>query len=310
MRHRWIFAIRLCGVVLMLGGCRTGFETIETGDIIVVNDGGSRRDVDGAPAPDASGNEGQPPRMLLNEVDLGRVVGANALYLFNEGAGNYIYDHSQVGEFLDLSILDPAIEPEFVWRPGALDLSTALDLIIRSDEMPSKLVDPCVANQAFTVEAWVHPATEQDGPARIVTVSAGSEVRNFTLGQGGQSGDRTSYSARIRTRRTDPNGTPDIITNADTAIRELRHVVLRGAVVGEDLGYELFVDGADAGSGLREGGLDPWSATPNRLALANEHDADRRWRGTFHLVAIYCRALDNTEVTQNFNAGADPELNL
>ena len=41
-----------------------------------------------------------------------------------------------------------------------------------------------------------------------------------------------------------------------------------------------------------------------RLALANETSHDRPWRGTYHLVAIYDRALSANDVQQNFAAGA------
>jgi 4-hydroxy-3-methylbut-2-enyl diphosphate reductase IspH len=42
------------------------------------------------------------------------------------------------------------------------------------------------------------------------------------------------------------------------------------------------------------------------LHLANEENADRRWLGSVHLVAIYARALTPEEVARNFDAGPCP----
>jgi hypothetical protein len=47
----------------------------------------------------------------------------------------------------------------------------------------------------ITIEAWVMPADDiQDGPARIVSLSADTGNRNFTLGQ-----TTDYYDARLRT---------------------------------------------------------------------------------------------------------------
>ena len=62
------------------------------------------------------------------------------------------------------------------------------------------------ASNALTLEAWVTPAnTTQSGPARIVTLSATPQTRNFTLGQ-----DGPAYNVRLRTTATDDNGNPSL----------------------------------------------------------------------------------------------------
>ena len=48
---------------------------------------------------------------------------------------------------------------------------------------------------------------------------------------------------------------------------------------------------------------------PYRFALANEiegFESERLWRGDFHLVAVYCRALSEQEVRRNREAGPTP----
>ena len=42
-----------------------------------------------------------------------------------------------------------------------------------------------------------------------------------------------------------------------------------------------------------------------QFILGADADGSDSWRGTYHLVAIYCRALDELEVARNFAAGAD-----
>jgi hypothetical protein len=45
-----------------------------------------------------------------------------------------------------------------------------------------------------------------------------------------------------------------------------------------------------------------WDATYS-LTIANEPSADRPWLGELHLVAIYCRALSDDEIEQNYVEG-------
>jgi hypothetical protein len=51
-----------------------------------------------------------------------------------------------------------------------------------------------------------------------------------------------------------------------------------------------------------DGDFSSWDDTYH-LALADEHTEDRAWSGTYHLVAIYSRALTADEVMQNFSVG-------
>jgi hypothetical protein len=64
----------------------------------------------------------------------------------------------------------------------------------------------------------------------------------------------------------------------------------------------LYVDGVENQTFMRTGGLTPWDGT-YPILVANEATRDRAWLGELHLIAVYDRALDVGEVTQNFMAG-------
>lgn len=135
----------------------------------------------------------------------------------------------------------------------------------------------------FTLSAWITPAdTKQKGPARIVSISRGSSERNLTLGQ---EGDR--YEVRVRAKGTGKNGTTGWRTNGGTVKTERTHVM----VVFEKSGQaRVFLDGKEAATKKLPGDLRDWR-DDFLLVLGNETSGDRPWRGTFHEVAIYDRAL-------------------
>jgi hypothetical protein len=75
---------------------------------------------------------------------------------------------------------------------------------ITSPGPATKLIEAVKRTGAITMEAWIKPDNMvQAGPARIVTVSRDTGVRNVTLGQKGD-----AYEVRFRTTVTSPNGEP------------------------------------------------------------------------------------------------------
>ena len=71
---------------------------------------------------------------------------------------------------------------------GSLDVRGAT--LIRSEQPATKIIDAVRRTGEISVEAWIRPAnTNQDGPARIVTLSKSANERNFTLGQDGDKFD-------------------------------------------------------------------------------------------------------------------------
>lgn len=236
----------------------------------------------------------------------GRVTdGLVALYEFDEGEGFVITDTSGVDPAVDLLITDrddpaaePPLDPQVTWGDSSLTIDD--DAIATSMEPPDKIYSACKASREVTVETWLQPANlTQDGPARIVTLSSNSSSRNFTLGQ-----EDDSYVFRVRSTLSGNSGTPPGHTLPGDARIALTHLVATRSASGE---RRMYVNGLLRSRNRVDGDLSNWNENM-RFALANEVDvnAPRPWRGTFHLVAVYCRALDGFEVAQNYAASANP----
>ncbi|MCK4471729.1 MAG: hypothetical protein KAW49_08070, partial [Anaerolineae bacterium] len=149
----------------------------------------------------------------LGDIDLRppRVTsGLQVLYTFQEGSGTTVHDVSGVDPPLDLTVKD---EGNVDWIPGG-GLSINSSTIVASAGTATKIINACKTSDEISIEVWVKPAdTTQDGPARIVTLSDGARVRDFTLGQG-LWGDQPSalYDVRLRTTTTGNNGVPSLTT--------------------------------------------------------------------------------------------------
>ena len=231
----------------------------------------------------------------------GRVTaGLRALYSFDGGAGGVVHDESGVGQPLDLVIED---QDAAEWLPGSLSMVSPTRLL--SQGPASKIIDACRQSGEVTLEAWIRPANvDQDGPARIMTLSDGAYDRNFTLGQG-RWGNHPSevFDVRLRTTNTDNDGKPSVTSPTGSATTNLMHVVYTRKSGGQ---ARIFIDGQVAVTEQVGGDLSNW-ASNYRLSLANEIGTGRPWMGTFHLVAIYDRALSESEVETNYNEGTqDP----
>lgn len=223
--------------------------------------------------------------------------GLLALYTFAEGSGDIVHDVSGVGAPLNLTIAD---ETAVTWQADGLRVHNPT--LIRSNSPAAKIITAARASDALTIEAWVTPADVlQDGPARIVTCSRTPTRRNFMLGHG-RWGDqpKTVFDARLRTTDTNNNGEPSLTTPTDTVLAAMMHVVYTRAADGS---AAVYVDGEAAVTDTVSGTLNNWSGG-FELALANELTEDRPWRGTYHLIAIYDRALSAEEVAAHCAHGA------
>ena len=228
------------------------------------------------------GLPGAGPRPAERRVDKA-TAGLQALWAFEEGGGVTVRDVSGGPGPIDLAIEDArAIE----WKEGALRVKDRA--CIATSVAPERLVRAIQESNAFTLEASITPAdTAQRGPACIVTLSSGTGERNFTLGQ---EGDR--FDIRFRTSSTDANGMPSLASGAGSVKTRRTHVVYTRKASGE---ATLYVDGAAQASLKTGGDLSGWNPE-FRLALADETTRDRGWRGTFHRIALYSRALTPEEV--------------
>ena len=224
--------------------------------------------------------------------------GLLALYRFDEGTGTSVNDSSGSGAPLDLSIANPG---RVTWNSGSSgSLTIDQPTLLSSAGAARKLNDGIEATEAVTVEAWISTADlNQNGPARIVSLSRGTGQRNLTLGQGSADGG-DQIDVRLRTLVTGTNGlNPSLSSGAGTLATDLSHVVY----VRDSSGLAtLYIDNVVLASDLIDGGLHNWHQN-FALSVANESTQDRPWLGTIDLIAIYDRALGSEEVSQNYQAG-------
>ena len=216
--------------------------------------------------------------------------GLQAFYDFQHASGDLVKDTSDAGEPIHLRIT----KPHAVKRSkGSLEIRGAS--MARTSKPPTRLIEAIRRSGEITVEAWLRPANvNQKGPARIVTLSRNGNERNFTLGQ-----DGNKYDFRLRTLGTSGNGIPSVSSPGGSLKPRLTHVVYTRDRSGR---ARIHLDGKKVKEGRIGGGTDNWHGQ-FRLGLGNEISGDRQWRGAYHMVAIYSRALQEREVLQNFKAG-------
>ena len=217
--------------------------------------------------------------------------GLQVLYAFDEGQGTVIHDRSGVGAELNLSL---ASEAAVTWIPDG-GLAVNAQTLISSSEPAGKVVSAVRASNEITVEAWIKPENiTQDGPARIATLSADFNYRNFHLAQTAE-----FFDVRLRTAQTTQNGRPSLSTPLGSLTADLTHVAYTRAATGM---ARIYVGGESIVGRAVPGSLANWDEG-YRLALADELIGSRAWLGEYHLVAVYSRALSADEVGENFRVG-------
>jgi PKD repeat protein len=101
--------------------------------------------------------------------------GQQVLYTFEEGSGTTVHDVSGVGSPLDLNVDNAGAVS---WVSGGLAINAST--LVASAGAATKVIDATRATTELAIEAWLKPGTtSQDGPARIVTLSADPYHRNF-----------------------------------------------------------------------------------------------------------------------------------
>jgi hypothetical protein len=197
---------------------------------------------------------------------------------------------------------DSSVPNTAVWRQDA-GLVFPGEGIARTIVPPAELYEHMRRAAGITVEVWAETASvRQDGPARLVSASGGINTRNFTLGQSG-----TASTFRLRTTATNDDGAVSLADGARVeavlpdafAAPGLRHIV-----VSDDLHRRrAWLDGRPVLDTPSPGGtFDNWS-DDFPLLFGNEESGTRPWSGRLALVALYDRALNDREVSENFAGG-------
>ncbi len=223
-----------------------------------------------------------------------------AKYEFKTGQGSTAFDTSGVEPALNLTVTG-----DFNWVGGwgiALREGKAQGTTTAS----KKLHDLIKGTGEYSIEAWVVPANVVQEESRIVSYSAGTMARNFTLGQ-----TLYSYDFYNRSDVTDGNGDPLLTTSdADEDLQAtLQHVVANYDPVN---GRSIYVNGVftddmdPVGSG---GSIADWDDT-FAFVLGNEVSGDRQFAGTFRMVAIHNRVLTPEQIVQNFDVGVGEKFYL
>ena len=213
------------------------------------------------------------------------------LYDFRGSRGNDILDRSGKLPPLDLHIDDMN---QVSLGDGVLSIRGAAG--IASKRSAKRLVKAIQRSGSITVEVWLRTqGLQQEGPARIVTLSKNSVQRNFTLGQ-----EKTEFQARLRTSRTSSNGIPAVSSTTRSLNQRLMHVVYTRGRSGN---VRVYINGRLNHEQKVAGDFGPWDEQ-YRLALGDELTGDRPWLGDLYLVAIYNRELVPDEVAGRFSQGA------
>lgn len=209
--------------------------------------------------------------------------GLLALYNFESGSGDRIRESLTADASLGLRIFSPA---NVQWTTDGLEVLQPTR--IATEKPPQRLVRAIQKSNEMTIEAWLTPADDQqEGPARIVSISNNPSQRNFTLGQ-----DKDKFDFRLRAKGTDRNGIPSVSSKPKSARSEKTHVVFTCDTKGTS---RLYINGKLEGERKNIGPIVGWDGS-YQLVLANEATNDRPWLGTLHRVAIYDRALSESEI--------------
>ena len=211
-------------------------------------------------------------------------------YEFRSGSGNVAFDTSPVTPAADLNLVG---DVEWVAGWGIRVNDGKAQATTTNSRKYYQLIQ---SSGEFSVEAWIIPSTPAQNVAHIVSYSAGTTARNFTLAQ-----SDSRYSFALRHSNTSLNGEPAIDSPDETLQASLQHVVLTYDL---ENGRRIFINGEDSGT------IDPntpdllnsWNDT-YALVLGNEASSDRLWQGVIRFVAIHNRALSPSQVLQNFSAG-------
>ena len=220
-------------------------------------------------------------------------TGLIAKFEFKTGTGTIAYDSSGVDPELDLTMTG-----NVNWVGGWGVQVQSGGKLQGTTTGSVKLHDMILTTGEFSVEAWVAPDNVTQTGAYMVSYSGGDNARNMTLGQ-----TMYNYDFALRSSTTNANGQPQLSTpDANQVLQAtLQHAVLTYDPVN---GRQIYVNGALVASGdpQKGGSLSQWDNT-FALVLGNEVSGTKPWAGVIKMVAIYNRAMSQSDIATNFAAG-------
>lgn len=195
------------------------------------------------------------------------------------------FDFVFLGEKNNVSWIGTSNGIEFFKKGQVLSVSSTENLYSR-----------LVAGNGLSIEVWVAAQNEvQSGPARIVSYSLDTGLRNFTLGQ-----SQKKLVMRLRTTETDRNGViPHLEVDGVFGSPYPQHIVVT---------YDFFEESVYINAERRVRKRIPGGRFTNwdpsyYLVFGNEATGHRPWLGKILFAAIYDCALDEHHVRRNYEAG-------
>jgi concanavalin A-like lectin/glucanase superfamily protein/type IX secretion system substrate protein len=224
-------------------------------------------------------------------------------YNFIQGSDpNLIYDIAPEGEPVNL-ILENLNEVSWL-EPYGISINSASKIL---SKLPSnKITQACKQSNEISIEVWLRPSTlNQNGPARIVSLSADPSVRNFTLGQGGSDGVSDVFDVRLRTTESSSNGLPSVTSQTGyMSATEMNHVVYTHNGNGES---RIYVNAIEVASENIGGDFSNWDNTFH-LIIGNEFTGDRPWLGEIYKLSIYNVALSEYKIDSLYSINLVTDL--
>lgn len=271
--------------------CACGSGSLDTGMNVAGGPDAAPVDTpDAAPVADAA------PVEPDDGIPAGRVTkNLVALYTFVGTAGQTtIPDVSGVGTPLDLTITNPAAAQ---WTEEGVVF--AEPNLAQSAGPATKINEACAQSNAITLEAWVRSDNlELVERGRVVSISVDTGNRNADMAQ---LENEPTWNFRLRTDETNNNGTNPSTSAAEGSVSgELQHVVYVRQGLSELA--QSYVNGNKQIPTIIPGLMTNWDLS-YPINIGNEATQDRPFIGEIDLVAVYCGALTQTEVRQNYDAG-------
>ncbi|MEH6517034.1 MAG: LamG domain-containing protein [Halioglobus sp.] len=217
-----------------------------------------------------------------------------AKWEFREGSGSSSADTSGVQPEISLSL-----SGEYSWI-GGWGVRFVNGKAQGGTSASAKLFDRITASGEYTLEAWVAPANVSQEEAWIFGYAGGPDSRNLLLSQ-----SLYNYESFNRSTVTDDNnaGEPALTTDDDAQLAQasLQHVVVTYDPVE---GRRIYVNGEFSGDVDSAGGglLNNWSEA-FAVVLGNTTANTNPWSGNLRMAAVHNRALNSSQILQNFEVG-------
>jgi len=269
----WPYTLSL----VALSACSFGSSTPATTDAKVVDGRVIDAAVD-ARLPDAMIDSNMPARVT---------AGLQAIWPFDEAAGELAHDRSGLTPAYDLTRLSAT---NATWSPNGLTF--VAPTYAKSAVMLGRPVTACVLAGVGALEAWITPTNDTQGTPQKPVIIAGLvgniNSRGFEISQ-----DHKAIVAHARTSSV-PTA-PALYADNVIVPGQRMHVML----VQEPTVQKLYINGALTSQQNTSAML--WESYA--MYVGADIGLNAPWLGTARLVSLYCSALTAAQVKANFDYG-------